>query len=297
MDSLTDILQRYRERVEQALDHFLPTNHTLPARLHAAMRYATLNGGKRIRASLVYATGEALGADPADMDAPACAVELVHSYSLVHDDLPCMDDDALRRGQASCHVAYDEATALLVGDALQSLAFDILARDNGSRLPAESRLGMLGTLAAAIGSQGMAGGQAIDLAAVGQQLDLEQVQTMHQHKTGALIHASVMLGLLASPTGDEQAQRHLGEYANAIGLLFQVIDDILDVEGDTHILGKVAGADQARAKPTYVALLGLPQAKSKAKTLHARALESLAFLGDNRATLAGIADFILERTQ
>ena len=263
----------------------------MPPLLHQAMRYATLNGGKRIRAALVYAAGEALGASTDNLDAAACAVELIHSYSLVHDDLPCMDDDDLRRGQPSCHRAYDDATALLVGDALQSLAFEVLA---GCELEPKRRSAMVLELAHASGSQGMAGGQAIDLAAVGQELGLAQLQDMHERKTGALIRVSLQLGALAA-NADPRQLAALQRYGSAIGLLFQVIDDILDVIADTETLGKIAGADQARNKPTYPSLLGVEAARELAQNLHQDALESLAFLGDNRTTLASIADTIVER--
>lgn len=289
--SASAILQRYRERVETALAQTLPTENRAPARLHAAMRYATLNGGKRLRACLVYASGAALGGDPAALDAPAVAVELIHAYSLVHDDLPCMDDDDLRRGQPTCHKAFDEATALLVGDALQSLAFEALA--SAPQRP-EVRVQMIATLAQAVGSVGMAGGQAIDLAAVGRQLTLAELEHMHALKTGALIRASARLGALAA--GAHSAVLiALDDYAATLGLAFQIVDDVLDVEGDTKTLGKAAGADAARNKPTYPALLGLTGAKEKAAALHARALESLAVFGDNAQVLAHIADFIVQR--
>lgn len=289
-------LQALRDRVEQALEHCLPPVNATPARLHAAMRYATLNGGKRVRACLVYAAGQAAGALADTLDAPACAVELVHAYSLVHDDLPCMDDDELRRGKPTCHKAYDEATALLVGDALQSLAFDVLARDpklgGGAR-----RLQMVATLAQAIGSSGMAGGQAIDLESVGQELRLPALEDMHRRKTGALIRAAVLLGAQAGDTADDHCTRALERYAEAIGLAFQIADDILDVEGEAIHLGKNPGADQARAKPTYPALIGLEAAKAKAGTLRETALESLRPLGDNAKQLAALADYIIERHQ
>lgn len=289
--SASAILQRYRERVESALAQALPPEERVPARLHAAMRYATLNGGKRLRACLVYASGAALGGDVATLDAPAVAVELIHAYSLVHDDLPCMDDDDLRRGQPTCHKAFDEATALLVGDALQTLAFEVLA--NGPQRP-EVRVQMIATLAHAAGSLGMAGGQAIDLAAVGRQLTLAELEYMHALKTGALIRAAVGLGALAADA-DGAALTALDDFAATLGLAFQIVDDVLDVEGDTQTLGKAAGADAARNKPTYPALLGLLGAKEKAAALHARALESLAVFGDNAQVLAHIADFIVQR--
>jgi farnesyl diphosphate synthase len=283
--------------VERALDVRLPAAGAAPQRLHEAMRYATLNGGKRVRASLVYAAGQAVGAPDTQLDIPACAVEMIHAYSLVHDDLPCMDDDDLRRGKPTCHKAYDEATALLVGDALQTLAFEMLATDPGMIIGAPQRLRMIGALAHAAGSHGMAGGQAIDLASAGKQLTLKQLEDMHLRKTGALIRASVLLGALAREDIDRVTLGALETYSHAIGLAFQVTDDILDVEGKTEILGKKPGVDQARRKPTYPSLLGMAEAKNLAKTLHQAALESLAPLGDNGALLAGLAGFIIERTR
>jgi farnesyl diphosphate synthase len=293
-----DRLRQYQERVQHALAQCLPPATEPPQRLHEAMRYATLNGGKRVRAALVYAAGEALGAAPALLDAPACAVELIHAYSLVHDDLPCMDNDDLRRGKPTCHRAYDEATALLAGDALQTLAFRVLAEDAAlNALAPEQRLQMVATLATAAGSAGMAGGQAIDLAAVGQTLDAEALADMHARKTGALIQGAVTLGALAA--GD-RARPHLAaleRYGQAVGLAFQIVDDILDVEGDTATLGKTAKADAARNKPTYPAVLGLEGARQRARDLHRTALESLAAIGDNGQMLGALASFILERRQ
>jgi len=261
------------------------------------MRYATLNGGKRVRAALVYAAGEALGAASEVLDVPACAVELIHAYSLVHDDLPCMDDDDLRRGRPTCHRAFGEATALLAGDALQSLAYELLADDPRlGPLAPEQRVRMIATLAKAAGSDGMAGGQAIDLDSVGKTLDPQTLQDMHARKTGALIHASVMLGALAA-RGTDNRVAALDQYGNAVGLAFQIVDDILDVEGDTATLGKTARADAARNKPTYPAVLGLDRARERARELHKQALESLAPFGDNGQMLAGLASFILERRQ
>jgi len=297
LSPLNDTLRQFQLRVERALDARLPAAGTAPQRLHEAMRYATLNGGKRVRASLVYAAGQAVGAPDTQLDVPACAVEMIHAYSLVHDDLPCMDDDDLRRGKPTCHKAYDEATALLVGDALQTLAFEMLASDPGMTTGAPQRLRMIGVLAHAAGSHGMAGGQAIDLASAGKQLTLEQLEDMHLRKTGALIRASVLLGALAREDVDTKLLGALEAYSHAIGLAFQVTDDILDVEGKTEILGKKPGVDQERKKPTYPSLLGLAEAKNLAKTLHKAALESLAPLGDNGALLASLAGFIIERTR
>ncbi len=297
MSALTDQLRRFQTRVERALDARLPRADAAPARLHEAMRYVTLDGGKRVRAALVYAAGQAVGAPDGALDAPACAVEMIHAYSLVHDDLPSMDDDDLRRGKPTCHKAYDEATALLAGDALQSLAFETLAGDPALAVSAGQRLRMTTLLAQAAGSHGMAGGQAIDLAAGGQALTLTQLEDMHLRKTGALIRAAVLLGAYTREDVDPGKLPALERYSRAIGLAFQVIDDILDVEGSAEALGKNPGVDRARGKPTYPQLLGLPEAKARAKTLHAQALESLAPLGDNGGILAELAGFIIERRQ
>jgi farnesyl diphosphate synthase len=290
-----DRLQRYQKRVELALDARLPPARRTPARLHEAMRYVTLDGGKRVRASLVYASGEAVGAEDSALDTPACAVELIHAYSLVHDDLPSMDDDALRRGKPTCHIAFDEATALLAGDALQSLAFEILAEDRALTVSAERRAQMITLLAQAAGSIGMAGGQAIDLASAGKAVTIEQLEEMYARKTGSLIRASVLLGAYAQAGFGADIQQALEEYSRAVGLAFQITDDILDVEGNAETLGKNPGVDMARSKPTYPQLLGLSEAKVRAKRLHTQALESLAPLGDNGRTLAELAGFIIER--
>jgi farnesyl diphosphate synthase len=290
-------LARYRERVEQALDRYLSSADSAPSRLHTAMRYACLDGGKRLRASLVYATGESLGVPIEALDAPACAVEFLHAFSLVHDDLPSMDNDDLRRGKPTCHKAFDEATALLVGDALQSLAFEILSNDTDTSAgvaPAR-RLQMIAQLAHAAGSMGMAGGQAIDLASVGKTLTVVELEAMHMRKTGALISAAVRLGALAQASVPEATLERLAEYGRSVGLAFQIIDDILDIESDTTTLGKPQGSDAARAKPTYPAILGLDEAKTQARRYHRLALASLGGLGDNVRILADIADYILER--
>lgn len=296
MNRLAEFLARVRVRTEQALDRRLPTATQAPSRLHAAMRYVTLDGGKRLRAALVFATGEALGAAPEALDVPACALELVHAYSLVHDDLPAMDNDDLRRGKPTCHKAFDEATAILAGDALQTLAFELLARDAALCVSPARRLDMIARLAAAVGSTGMAGGQAIDLGAVGRLLTLAELEDMHARKTGALIGAAVALGALSAESSDAAQLAPLDAYARAIGLAFQIADDILDVEGDTAILGKPRGSDQKHAKPTYPALLGLDRARLLAREQHAIALESLRPLGDNGRLLGELADFILDRT-
>jgi farnesyl diphosphate synthase len=281
--------------VEATLDHWLPPATTQPERLHAAMRYATLGEGKRVRPILVYATGRALGIPPEQLDGPACAVELIHAYSLVHDDLPAMDDDDLRRGQPTCHKAFDEATAILAGDALQTLAFKVLSRD--PRLPVDNavRLQMIDTLALASGSRGMAGGQAIDLESVGRELDVVQLENMHIHKTGALIRASVRLGALACPDADPARVEGLDRYAKCIGLAFQVQDDILDIEGDPESTGKARGMDQAKSKPTYPALLGLEESREKAQLLRQEALDSIASLDERAEPLRWLADYIVSR--
>jgi len=293
---LPEFLARVRVRLDSALDRRLPPADFEPCRLHAAMRYVTLGGGKRLRAALVIATGEALGAQPEALDVPACALELVHAYSLVHDDLPAMDNDDLRRGKPSCHKAFDEATAILAGDALQTLAFELLARDPALAIDPAQRLARLARLAQAAGSDGMAGGQAIDLGVVGKPLTLAGLEDMHARKTGALIRAAVALGALSAPNCDAARLAQLDAYARAIGLAFQITDDILDVEGDTATLGKPQGSDQKHAKPTYPALLGLERARALALEQHAAALESLRSLGDNSQLLGEIADFILDRT-
>lgn len=293
--SANDLLARYAARAEQALARHLPVVTTEPARLHQAMRYATLNGGKRLRAALVYAAGETLGASLAALDIPACAVEMIHAYSLIHDDLPCMDDDDLRRGKPTVHRAFDEATAVLAGDALQPLAFELLAHDPALDVRTEQRLQMISLLAQASGSIGMAGGQAMDLDSVGGVMTHAELQDCYQRKTGALIAASVRLGALAAQNAPTEHANALTRYGEAIGLAFQIADDVLDVEGSTETLGKQAGADEARGKPTYPSVLGLERAKSEAQRLHRAALESLAPLGDNGYPLAAIADFVLAR--
>ncbi|MCR4300216.1 MAG: polyprenyl synthetase family protein [Sulfuricaulis sp.] len=290
-------LRQFQLRVERALEVRLPPVSEPPRILHESMRYATLGGGKRVRASLVYAAGQAVNAPDEALDVPACAVEMIHAYSLVHDDLPCMDDDGLRRGKPTCHKAYDEATALLAGDALQSLAFEILAIDPALALSTAQRLRMTTLLAQAAGSHGMAGGQAIDLASGGKTLTLAQLEDMHLRKTGALIRASVLLGAHAHVEPDSGVLDALERYSHAIGLAFQITDDILDVEGKAETLGKNPGMDYARGKFTYPQLLGLPEAKARARNLHAQALESLAPLGDNGKLLAELAGFVIERHQ
>ena len=279
--------------VEDALSDFLPAAHLVPLKLHEAMRYTVLGGGKRVRPLLVYASGALFGADPAALARAACALEMIHAYSLVHDDMPCMDDDDLRRGKPTVHVAYDEATALLVGDALQAQAFAVLAADD--TLPPARLLGMLRLLAEAGGSSGMCGGQAIDLASVGLALNLEQLERMHQLKTGALLRASVLLGALSGKDLSAVELEGLKAYALAIGLAFQVVDDILDATADSATLGKTAGKDAADNKPTYVSILGLEESKALAQQLRRDAIESLAPFGEQALRLRELADLIVQR--
>lgn len=287
-------MQNRQDRIEQALSDRLPQPSDLSsAKLIEAMRYATLNGGKRLRALLVYATGEALNVDLELLDAPASAVEMIHAYSLVHDDMPIMDDDDLRRGRPTCHKAYDDATALLVGDALQTLAFESLCDDV---LSASQQSKMVKTLAQRSGALGMAGGQAIDLESVGHSLDLVALQGMHELKTGALIRASVRLGALAYANIDETTLTKLDSYAHSIGLAFQVQDDVLDVVSSTETLGKTQGADIALNKPTYPALLGLEAAQQKATDLIDHALAELSDLPYNTQTLTDLAQFVVQRS-
>ena len=293
--ALSGFLADCRQRLERSLEHWLPAANTHPATLHRAMRYTTLDGGKRLRPALVYASGQAVGTDVHLLDGPACAVELIHAYSLIHDDLPAMDDDDLRRGKPTCHRAFGEATAILAGDALQSLAFHILAhRRHGGADPA-LRLRMVETLSQAAGSRGMAGGQAIDLNAAGQQLNIAELEDMHIHKTGALIRASVMLGASSAGQGYGGVQDQLDHYAKCIGLAFQIRDDILDVEGETGTLGKHTGMDVQLQKSTYPALLGLEAARQRSHELLVEALESLSGLGDGADPLRWIASYIVER--
>ncbi len=297
---LKTLLAGYQARTEKCLDHWLPNAQIAPQRLHEAMRYSALDGGKRVRPFLVYATGRALGATLEQLDGPASAVELIHVYSLIHDDLPAMDNDDLRRGKPTNHKAFGEAMAILAGDAIQSLAFHILAHDGAIDISAERRLKMVNTLAHASGSRGMCGGQAIDLEAVGQQLDLPALENMHIHKTGALIRASVTLGALCYDSGhagsSEAQYKQLDHYAKCIGLAFQIQDDILDIEGDTTTLGKPQGSDIARDKPTYPALLGLDGAKQRAQELYDEALNSLADFDHHADPLRWMAEYIVSRS-
>jgi farnesyl diphosphate synthase len=284
----------HQNRFEDVLRNLLPSADVVPARLHAAMRYSVLDGGKRVRPLLAFAAGEVVGADIARVNIVAASVELIHAYSLVHDDMPCMDDDVLRRGKPTCHVEYDEATALLVGDALQSLAFQLLAEHALNDDPVR-QLQMLKLLAAASGSRGMAGGQAIDLGSVGKQLSLPELEFMHIHKTGALIRGAVLLGAHCGAAMDDAKLNRLDRFSKCVGLAFQVVDDVLDSEADTATLGKTAGKDADNDKPTYVTLLGVQAAKKMAAELHGEALDALSKFGEEARRLRELADFIVLR--
>ena len=279
---------------EEVLRRLLPQPDTAPQRLHAAMRYSVLDGGKRVRPLLAFAAGELVGADIARVNIAAAAVEMIHAYSLVHDDMPCMDNDVLRRGKPTCHVEYDEATALLVGDSLQSLAFQLLAEYPLNDDPVR-QLQMLKLLAAASGSRGMAGGQAIDLDSVGKQLSVPELEFMHIHKTGALIRAAVLLGAQCGAALDKAQLSRLDHFGKCVGLAFQVVDDVLDSEADTATLGKTAGKDAEQDKPTYVTLLGAQAAKKMAAELHRDALDALSGFGDSARRLRELADFVVLR--
>ncbi|MBS0582493.1 MAG: (2E,6E)-farnesyl diphosphate synthase [Proteobacteria bacterium] len=288
-------LQLWGARADTALAHALPSGDDAAPELHRAMRYAVLGGGKRLRPVLVYATGAAFGAAAEALDSAACAVEIIHAYSLVHDDLPAMDDDDLRRGRPTCHVVFGEAMAILAGDALQALAFEVLADDARLRADPHNQVEMLRTLAAACGAHGMAGGQAFDLAAIGKALTAAELERMHVYKTGALIRASVRLGALAAGCRDAATLAALERYGHAIGLAFQIRDDILDVEGDAATIGKTAGKDAANDKPTYPAILGMAGARAHLAELTQAAIDALAPLGDRFDTLRALARFVAER--
>jgi farnesyl diphosphate synthase len=282
-----------QDDVELALHRYLPAATAVPTKLHAAMRYTALGGGKRVRPLLVYASGALFNADAQALARAACAVEMIHAYSLVHDDMPCMDDDELRRGKPTVHVAYDEATALLVGDALQSQAFQVLAESD--TLPPARMVAMLRLLAEAAGSAGMCGGQAIDLDSVGLSLTREELERMHQLKTGALLRASVVLGALAGRDLEPRELDALAAYSKAIGLAFQVVDDVLDATADSATLGKTAGKDAADNKPTYVSILGLEPSRQLAEQLRREAHEALAPFGEQALRLRELADLIVQR--
>jgi geranylgeranyl pyrophosphate synthase len=295
LESFPRQLASWQSRVEAELDARLPSADVRPSRLHEALRYSVLGGGKRVRPVLVYATARALGLSESVVDGAACAVEFIHAYSLVHDDLPAMDNDDLRRGRPTCHKAFDEATAILVGDSLQVLAFQVLA--NGPGLPKDStaRLRLVELLAIGSGTAGMAGGQALDLAASGQHLSIQSVEDMHNRKTGALIHASVMMAAACAHEIAAPVSAALDQYARDLGLAFQIQDDLLDVEGDASVIGKATGADSKRGKPTYPAVLGVDAARERMHELHARALRSLNILGANAAPLSSVSDWLVLR--
>jgi farnesyl diphosphate synthase len=282
-------------RMERALAARLPPATTVPARLHEAMRYSVLGGGKRIRPALLFATARTLGLTEDQVEAAACAIELIHVYSLVHDDLPAMDDDDLRRGRPTCHKAFDEATAVLVGDSLQPLAFQLLARDPALPASASIRLRLVDLLCEASGTFGMAGGQAIDLAVQGQRVDIAQIEDMHARKTGAIIRASVLMAAECVPQLDRQAYAGLNEFATAIGLAFQIQDDLLDVLGDVSTLGKATGADRERDKPTHPAIIGIEASQERVHLLHGQALAALDLFGGRAAPLRSLADWLLSR--
>jgi geranylgeranyl pyrophosphate synthase len=294
---VTALLEEYQQRIEQVLDRCLALPDTGTARLREGMRYSVLGGGKRLRPILVYTTGHSLGAPLEQLDIPAAAVELVHVYSLVHDDLPAMDDDDLRRGRPTCHRAFDEATAILVGDALQALAFDALSHDASGPVTPAARLKMIRILAHASGTSGMAGGQAIDLASVGSTLTAPEVENMHRRKTGALIQCSVLLGATAAGLSVGPELDALTRFGEDIGLAFQIQDDILDVEGETAVIGKSAGADLARNKPTYPSTVGMDAARSRAEALRDSAISALTPLGKRAEALADLARFVVSRAQ
>jgi geranylgeranyl pyrophosphate synthase len=290
-------IEAYQARIEQMLDRYLLLPDSGTARLRDGMRYSVLGGGKRLRPILVYTTGVALGAPLQALDVPAAAVELVHVYSLVHDDLPAMDDDDLRRGRPTCHRAFDEATAILVGDALQALAFDVLANDASVASSPAARLEMIRILAHASGTSGMAGGQAIDLASVGQSLTATAVENMHRRKTGALIECSVLLGATAAGVTTGPELEALTRFGADVGLAFQIQDDILDIEGEAAVIGKSVGKDVASRKPTYPSAVGIPAARARAHELCDGAIAALAPLGQRAEALVELARFVVNRAQ
>jgi geranylgeranyl pyrophosphate synthase len=288
-------LESWQGRMESALAARLPGPEVVPSRLHEAMRYSVLGGGKRIRPALVFAAARAVGRTEEEVEGAACAVELIHVYSLVHDDLPAMDDDDLRRGRPTVHKAYDEATGVLVGDALQTLAFQVLSKDTALPASPATRLKLVELLADASGSFGMAGGQAIDLEAQGRRLNLAQVEEMHSRKTGALIRVSVMMAAACASSLDTRVHEALAGFAAPIGLAFQIQDDLLDVLGDVSTLGKATGADSERSKPTHPAIIGIEASQERVRLLHAQALEALSPLGARADLLRSLADWLLAR--
>lgn len=292
--NFSERVSSYQTRLSASLDRWLPAAQHYPTRLHEAMRYAS-DGGKRLRALLIYGAGELLGVPARALDAPACAVELIHAYSLVHDDLPAMDDDDLRRGRPTTHKAYDEATAILVGDALQSLAFFVLAHDHDAGLEPAQRLKMIEVLADASGSRGMAGGQAVDLESEGKPLSLPELEALHIHKTGALIRACLRMACYAKSPLDTAHLEALDRYGKCIGLAFQIQDDVLDIESNSASLGKTAGKDEASSKSTYPSVMGLPAAKERALELFDTARAAVNVFGADAQPLIWLANHIQGR--
>ncbi len=295
-ESIETILKKYQNQADRALEKYLPQPDQTGTTLEAAMRYSALNGGKRVRPTLVYATGRALNAPATILDGPACAIEFMHAYSLVHDDLPSMDDDDLRRGNPTCHIKYGEAMAILAGDALQALAFTTLAVSLRNKLPADTIIAMIDELGTASGVRGMAAGQAIDLQAVGAVLCLQDLEKMHNRKTGALISTSVVLGAMCSDKADDALTTNLRVYGEAVGLSFQIADDILDVVADTSVLGKPQGADIAMNKPTFPSILGLDGARQHALDQRDRALDALSGQGPEFDELRQLAQYVINRS-
>ena len=290
------VIADFQQRVDRTLENWLPPETLNPILLHKAMRYSVLAPGKRVRPILVYATASALGLDLARVDGAAAAVEIIHAYSLIHDDLPAMDDDDLRRGRPTCHREFDEATAILAGDALQALAFYIISHDPQMTDDAAARLRMIENLSLFSGSRGMAGGQAIDLASVGKSLNIAELETMHIHKTGALIRTCIQMAAFSCDRLDPEGFRALDSYAKCIGLSFQIQDDILDVVGDTATLGKPQGSDSARNKPTFPSIIGLDASREKALELHQKALQAISIFGEEADILRYISAWFVERT-
>ena len=293
-DNFQDWAKSNQSRIENSLDNFLPTAKTSPERLHNAMRFSVMGGGKRIRPLLAFAAGEISEANEERVAIVAVAVELIHAYSLVHDDLPCMDDDVLRRGKPTCHIKYNEATALLVGDSLQSLAFQLLSKNCLADTPL-IQLDMINNLAQAAGSCGMAGGQAFDLDSVGKELNLQELEFMHVHKTGALIRSAVMMGACCGKNMSALQLKNLDNFAKYIGLAFQVVDDVLDTEATTATLGKTAGKDADNNKPTYVSILGVKKARELAEKLRQNAYHELETFGETAIRLRQLTDYIIQR--
>ena len=286
---------RYSKRTEQALEARLVEGSVVPERLHQAMTYSCLGGGKRFRAMLVYACGQVAGATMDQLDTPACAVEMIHAYSLIHDDLPAMDDDGLRRGRATCHIAFDEALAILAGDALQSRAFEILASRKWNDIAIENKIAMIEQLAKGSGSLGMAGGQALDMEATGQSVDYSDLVRIHGLKTGSLIESSAIIGCLAAENASDELLTSIRTYGSCIGLAFQVLDDILDVTSNSQALGKISGADRIMNKSTYVSILGLDAARAEAGRLSEQAIQSIRGPEESRVFLEQLANFVVTR--